>query len=109
MVVVYRASAILWHLLARWIVKTPSIALVNILAEKGGLSKGRIVPEVVPWYGSNAPVAELAIEILMSRPKREEQRDDLLKLVATLDRRGASKNAAKIAVGMMEASTSAQQ
>src|SRR5205814_10326645 len=51
MIVVYRVNPILWHLAARWLIKTRKIAMVNILA-----GQSDIVPEVMPWYGSNQPV-----------------------------------------------------
>ncbi len=105
MIVVFRAGKLIWHLAARWLIKTPSIALVNILAERSstesGIPKHRIVPEIIPWNGSNIPVAELAIDFLRHPEKRRAQRDDLLKLVATLDRRGASRRVAEIAMEMM--------
>ena len=105
MIVVYRFNPVVWHVLGRWIVKTPSIALVNILAERSavdsGIPKRRIVPEIMPWHGSNAPVAELAIGFLRDPEKRREQQENLLKVVATLDRRGASRRAAEIAMEMI--------
>ena len=105
MIVVFRASKWVWHLAARWLIKTPSIALVNILAERSapesGIPKHRIVPEIIPWNGPNAPVAELAIDFLRHPEKRKAQRNDLLKLVATLDRQGASQRVAEIAMEMM--------
>src|SRR5581483_3932685 len=51
MIVVYRLNPLVWHLAGRWLVKTKKIALVNILAGQIDL-----VPEFVPWYGSNQPV-----------------------------------------------------
>ena len=105
MIVVYRLNPIAWHVVGRWIVKTPSIALVNILAERSspesGIPKRRIVPEICPWHGSNIPVAELAIAFLRDPKKRREQRENLLKLVATLDHRGASHRTAEIAMRMI--------
>jgi lipid-A-disaccharide synthase len=105
MIVVYRINPIAWHVVGRWVVKTPSMALVNILAERApaesGIPRHRIVPEVIPWHGSNAPVAELAIDFLRDIEKRHRQRGDLMKLVATLDRRGASHRTAQIAMDMM--------
>ena len=105
MIVVFRASKWVWHLVARWLIKTPSIALVNILAERSssesGIPKHRIVPEIIPWNGPNGPVADLAIEYLRNPEKRRAQQKDLLKLVASLDRRGASRRVAEIAMEMM--------
>jgi lipid-A-disaccharide synthase len=106
MIVVYRFSRFVWSVAGRFIVKTPSIALVNILAERSapesGLPKERIVPEIFPWHGSNGPVANLAIDLLTHVEKRREQRENLLKLLATLDRRGASGRCAEIAMEMMQ-------
>ncbi len=109
MIVVYRINPIAWHAVGRWVVKTPSIALVNILAERAAVDSGvprhRIVPEIIPWHGSNAPVADLAIDYLRDIEKRRRQRADLLKLVKTIDGRGASAHAARIAMEMMNPTT----
>ena len=59
MIVVYRINPLAWHLAGRWLVKTKKIALVNILAGQTDL-----VPEFIPWYGSNQPVADCAIDLL---------------------------------------------
>lgn len=106
MIVVYYLTKLAWNVVGRWMIKTPSIALVNILAERSPSSspvpKYRIVPEVVPWNGPVTPVAELAVKLLGDVEKRREQRRDLLNLVADLDRHGASRHAAEIAMGMMK-------
>jgi lipid-A-disaccharide synthase len=96
MIVVYRLNPILWHGVARWVIKSKKIALVNILA--GNID---LVPEIVPWHGSNRPVADLAIAMLRDPRQLAEQRGRLQKLIATLDRPGASMNAAKIAIEMI--------
>jgi lipid-A-disaccharide synthase len=105
MIVVYRVSSFAYHLVARWVVKTPSIALVNILAERSSAQSGvpryRIVPEIIPWNGSNEPVANLAIQYLQHPEKRQDQRNNLLKLISTLDHRGASEKVAKIVLEMI--------
>lgn len=96
MIVVYRVSPILWHGAGRWLIKTKKIALVNILAGQIDL-----VPEFIPWYGSNQPVADAAIDLLAHLEKLEDQRKKLNDLVATLDRQGASDNVAQLALGMI--------
>ena len=105
MIVVYRLNPIAWHVVGRWIVKTPSIALVNILAERSqsvsGVPGYRIVPEIFPWHGSNAPVADLAIDYLLHPEKRQDQQANLLKLIHTLDHRGASRRTAEIVMEMI--------
>jgi lipid-A-disaccharide synthase len=97
MIVVYRLNPLVWHLAGRWLVKTKKIALVNILAGQIDL-----VPEFIPWYGSNQPVADCAIDLLKHPEKLAAQREKLADLIRTLDKPGASMNAAKIAMGLMQ-------
>ena len=96
-------------LLSRLVIKTPSIALVNILAERAdeasGLPRRRIVPEIIPWHGPSKPVADLAIDFLGDVQKRRDQRQNLLKLVAMLEGRGASRNVAEMALAMITKNT----
>jgi lipid-A-disaccharide synthase len=96
MIVVYRVNPILWHGIARWLIKTKKLAMVNILA-----GEGEIVPEFIPWYGSNDRVAACALDLLGHPEKLGEQRRKLRELIATIDRPGASMNAARMAMEMM--------
>jgi lipid-A-disaccharide synthase len=98
MIVVYRIHPVMWHGVGRWVVKTKKIALVNILA--GNID---LVPEFVPWYGSNEPVAECAMNLLRNPGRLAEQRAALNGLIGTLDRPGASANVARMATEMMGA------
>jgi lipid-A-disaccharide synthase len=97
MIVVYRVNPVLWHAAARWIVKTPKIALVNILAGNVDL-----VPEFVPWHGSNEPVARCAIELLSDPGKLADQKRNLAKLIEPLSKPGASRNTAMMAMELMK-------
>ena len=97
MVVVYRGNPLLWHLIGRWLIKTRTYALVNLLAPE----RRHIVPEIVPWYGSNAPVSRYVIDMMKHPERLEQQRAQLMQLVRTLDKPGASMNAAKIALEML--------
>ena len=54
MLVVYKLSPITWHGFGRWMVRTRTFALVNLLCE----GRRHIVPEFVPWFGDPDPVAE---------------------------------------------------
>jgi len=98
MLVVYRLNPALWHGAGRWLVRTRTFALVNLLAGT------HVVREFVPWFGDPAPVADAAIDLLQHPQKLAEQREQLAKLVRTLDRRGASTNVAKLALQLMQAS-----
>jgi len=96
-IVVYRLNPLVWHLFARWVVKTRTYSLVNLLND----SHRTIVPEFIPWYGSNMPVAEKALEYLHHPEMLTEQRDRLQNLIHTLNRPGASRNAARLAMDLM--------
>jgi len=96
-IVVYRLNPFVWHLAARWIVKARVFSLVNLLND----GRQPIVPEFVPWYGSNQPVADKALEYLQNPRLLAEQRDRLQNLIRTLNRPGASRNAARLAFDLM--------
>jgi len=102
MIVVYRGSRFLWHLFGRWIITTRTFSLVNLLSE----GRRHIVPEFVPWYGSNRPVADLAIDYLNHPEKLKLQKLELGELVSALDRPGASMNVARLALDMIRAKDS---
>jgi lipid-A-disaccharide synthase len=97
MIVVYRVNPLLWHAAARWLIKTRKIAMVNILAGQIDL-----VPEFIPWYGSCDAVAACAIDLLKHPKKLDMQRARLEDLVRPLARAGASGNAARLAIELME-------
>lgn len=95
MVIMYQSSRILWHLIGRWLVKTPHLSLVNIL------SGSELVPEFMPYFSSIDPIVE-AIERLVN------DRDELARLsrlLAELTLPPAEKNAreevARIALDML--------
>ncbi len=96
MIVVYRVNPILWHAIGRWVVKTRTFSMVNILHD----SHEHIVPEHVPWYGSNEPVAQQAIQFLRNPEALLSQRERLLQLIRHLDQPGASMNVAKLVIEM---------
>jgi lipid-A-disaccharide synthase len=95
MVVVYHVNPLLWHLAGKWLVKTKKIAMVNILA-----GQTELVPEFIPFTEPDA-VAACAIDLLKHPEKLGVQRQALQKLIATMDKPGASMSVAKIAMGMM--------
>ena len=91
-IVVYRINPVLWHLAARWLINTRTFSLVNLLND----GQRTIVPEFIPWYGSNQPVADKALEYLRNPEQLTDQRDRLQNLIHTLNRPGASRNAAQV-------------
>jgi lipid-A-disaccharide synthase len=97
MVVMYRVNTLVWHAAGRWIIKSPKIAMVNILA--GNIE---LVPEFVPWNGNPGVIADSALSLLRDPAKLEKMRRDLINLIRPLDQRGASDNVAAIALRMLE-------
>ena len=95
MIVVYRINPLLWELVGRWIVQTKKIAMVNILAGQIDL-----VPEFIPWYGSNQPVTDCALGFLRNPERLAAQREKLDALMAPIDCPGASVNAARLALSL---------
>jgi lipid-A-disaccharide synthase len=113
MIVVYYGSPLLWNALGRWLVRTRTYALVNLLAADPQLaSTGRvtrpmhIVPEFVPWYGDVTPLADHAIDLLRHPEKLAAQRQNLAALTSKLDRPGASQRTARMAMEMLADSPS---
>jgi len=98
MLVVYRFPRALWHLFGRWLVRTRTYSLVNLLAD----THQHIVPEFIPWFGSPDPVAKATINFLKEPNLRKEQTEKLQHLIRTLDKPGASLNVARLAMKLME-------
>ena len=96
MIVVYRISTLLWQGAGRWLIKTPKIAMVNILA--GNID---LVPEFIPWNGDPSPVAAEALRMLREPSLLTEMHQKLMTLIEPLDQRGASLNVARLALSML--------
>ena len=95
MIVIYRASRILWELFGRWVIHARTFAMVNIL------SGTRIVPEFIPWFGPAKEVADAALDLLANPQKLTAQQQSLNALIARLDKPGASRNVAELAMKLM--------
>jgi lipid-A-disaccharide synthase len=103
MLVVYRINPLLWHFFGRWLVRTRTYSLVNLLAD----TNSHIVPEFIPWFGSVDAVSSTAIDYLSNPRKLSEQVAHLTEMIRTLDRPGASVNVAKLVMDLMETETKA--
>lgn len=96
MIVMYQASRLFYHMVGRWLLRTPHLSLPNILAGR------EVVPEFMPYYSSTAPIAKAAIELLNSESLRQSMVDDLADLVAPLHGANASEGAARMLLDMMD-------
>ena len=110
MIVVYQGNPVTWNAIGKWLIKTRTYSLVNLLAADPALaSSGRVssdmhvVPEFIPWYGSTNPVAGYALEMLEHPQGLHAQRASLAKLVKRLNHLGASKKVARMALEMLDA------
>lgn len=98
MIVVYAGSRLLWHAIGRWMIRTRTFSLVNLLSAD---PSRKIVPEFVPWFGSVGPVAECAIDLLRHPEKRDAQKRALAEMVSRIEGVGASERAARLALELM--------
>lgn len=96
MVVMYNASRWGYELVAKHLIRTPHLCLVNILAGR------RLVPEFMPYYLSTEPIAVAALELLNSEAKRAEMAAGLNQLITSLGSRSAADEAASILIHMLE-------
>ncbi len=69
--VVYCGGRVKWHLLGRWLVKTRTFALPNVIRE--GLNQPRVVPEFVPHFGDPDPLVRAVTPLLADSPERAAQ------------------------------------
>lgn len=90
MIVMYNASRVFYHLVARWVIRTTSLSLPNILAGR------EVVPEFMPYYRSTAPIADVAIRLLDNAAERERMVAELREIVAPLRNTRASQAAAEL-------------
>ncbi len=103
MVVVYAASPVMWHGLGRWLIRTRTFAMPNILAAGDPCADpaGHVVPEFVPWYGPVESAAEALTNLLAAPRARLRQREALARAVETLRGPRASEQAAEAAIEVM--------
>jgi len=90
MIVMYNASRIFYHLIARWMIHTRYLSLPNILAGS------QIVPEFMPYYRSTEPIAEAATSLLADESKRRAMSEALRALVEPLWEGRASARTAEL-------------
>ena len=79
MVVMYNTGWWKWHLLGRWLIRTRTYSLPNLVAEAAGL--GRVVAELMPHFGQIPPLIG-ALEPLLREPGRRRDQSAALARVA---------------------------
>lgn len=96
MIVMYNASRVFYHLIARWMLHTTHLSLPNILAGR------EIVPEFMPYYRSTKPIAECAIHLLRNDSSRKRMSEDLKTVVHPLRGTRASQCTAKLLTTLLD-------
>jgi lipid-A-disaccharide synthase len=94
MIVVYRLAPVT-AAIARWLVRTPMFAMVNLIAGK------RVVPELVQNDFTPERVANEVTRLLDSEEARSEMRQGLASVREKLGPPGAIERAADIIAGML--------
>jgi lipid-A-disaccharide synthase len=95
MVIMYKTSPILWHLLGRWLITTKYLSLVNILAGRD------IVPEFMPYFRSIQPIIDTAKSILEDNKRMTQISSDLISIVQPLATKKASNELTRIVTEMI--------
>lgn len=96
MIVMYNHSKWGYRLAGRWLIRTPHLCLVNILAGR------EIVPEFMPYYTSTEPIAGEALDLLANERRRTAMITDLDAVVRSLGSARAAEETAKIALQMLD-------
>ena len=99
MVILYRTNRLGYELIGRWLLRTPHLSLVNILAGR------RLVPELMPWHGSHRKLNAMVTELMEDLGCLFETRQSLIELVRPLRAvppATAAGNAADLVLDVME-------
>ena len=96
LIVMYYVNPWAWNLVGRWLLQTPYLSLVNILARR------ELVPEFMPFHGDIAPVVDAAMDLLGHPEKCAQMRQDLKELIEPLAVPGTSRRLAGIVQAMLD-------
>lgn len=99
MIIVYRVHRLLWELIGRWVVKTRTFGMVNLLSP----GREQVSPEFVPWFGDVEPVAKKALDYLKYPDLLDQQRQRLSQIIGEIDAPGCARNVANLAIELMKA------
>jgi len=95
MIIVYRVSLLSW-IIAKFLVKTAHIGLVNLVAGRG------VVPEFIQFRATPRRLSSAIGELLEDRARRESMAFELKRVRELLGERGATERAARIVVEMLQ-------
>ncbi|HQY88122.1 MAG TPA: hypothetical protein PK402_05650, partial [Tepidisphaeraceae bacterium] len=102
MLIVYAGNPVLWHSFGKYMIRTRTFGLVNLLANDGRDDpSSHICPEFIPWYGSVEPVARRAIEMLKNPSILSDQKSKMRAMIQEIAKPGASERVAQMALDLI--------
>ena len=100
MVVIFNIPRYHWELMGRWVVKTRTFALPNLL--DAGDATGRLVPEFVPHFGQVEPVYQAVAKLIDDPAARTRQVAGLERIAGRFAGHVFSAAAARAVLEMLE-------
>ena len=88
MVVMYKTNKIAWRFLGSWLIRSPFIALPNLIAGRS------VIPELFPYFKGHMRLVEAADAVLTSPEAQDAQRRALGEIVQQFAGKNASSDAA---------------
>lgn len=79
LVAMFRTALLPWLFIGRWLVRSPLRALPNIVAGQ------KVVPEFIPHFGSDEPIAEALSQVLTDAAMQDAQRDAFVQIRSMFD------------------------
>jgi lipid-A-disaccharide synthase len=95
MAVMYQSNRWMWHLVGKWLIRTPVLSLPNIVAGR------RLVPEFMPYFTSTQPIADAAMAYLAEPAKLKKASMELIETVKPLAGGKAADKVAKMVMQMV--------
>jgi lipid-A-disaccharide synthase len=96
MIVMYQSNRLMWHLLGKWLIRTPFLSLPNIVAGR------KLVTEYMPYFTSTQPIADEAISYLSDPTRLKKFSIELIETVKPLATGKAADKVAAIVAQMLK-------
>ncbi len=95
MIVMYQSSRLLWHVVGKWLIRTPHLSLPNIVAGRA------LVPEYMPYFRSTEPIVDTVMDYLADGQLLRKASSELIELVKPLAGRNTADQVADMVIEMV--------
>lgn len=97
MTIIYKASALAWHLFGQFLIDTRTFTLPNLIALGRAMptAEQHIVREFVPFWGDVQPLVDELSSLISDQKKRSQQIHDLSKVISKFTEHHAGREAAE--------------